>query len=475
MTGLDDPALDQMRSRFERLRSASRRDLNPALSVRLDRLRRLKMMVLEAQDDICGAINADFGHRSQHETRLAEIAALEASIKHAARHVRSWMGPQRMPTRIVYWPGRNRLLAQPLGVCGIISPWNYPLQLALSPAAGAIAAGNVVMLKPSEATPRFSSLLADLVARMFEPDEMSVVTGGQDVGAAFSALPFDHLTFTGSTDVGRKVAAAAGKNLTPVLLELGGKSPVVVDASADVARAAARVAYAKFLNAGQTCIAPDYVLCAAGAADEFTEAYVRAMRRLFGEDPRSTDYSAIISARHRNRLADLVAEARDGGARVRPCFEDQAAFDTQGKFAPCLVQDAKDDMRLMREEIFGPILPVVTFSDAGEAIARINAGERPLALYWFGRDRLALDRVLTGTIAGGVTVNDCLLHYVQEAQPFGGVGASGMGAYHGRFGFETYSKLKPVFHRSAITRTAWLYPPYRKRFARMLALMRALS
>ena len=457
---------------FHRLRHASRQVIGPPLALRKDRLNRLGMLISRHAAEFEVAISADFGHRSAHETRLAEAFVVEAAIAHAKRHVGRWMRPKRIATQPHFWPGSNRLLPQPLGVVGVISPWNYPLQLALAPVVAAVAAGNVVMIKPSELTPRFAAALGRAVAALFTDSEIVVVQGGAEVAQRFSALPFDHLLFTGSTKVGRLVAASAGRNLTPVTLELGGKSPAIVDRSADVATAARRIAYGKLLNAGQTCIAPDYVLCPADMQDRFVDAYVDAAARLYGTDPGNPDYTSIVTPSHFARLERLAEDAQSKGARLRWGGFDRAAGKALRKFPPCVVRDTTDDMLVRQEEIFGPILPIVAAETPDDAIAFVNAGDRPLALYWFGTDAAARDRVLGGTVSGGVTVNDCLLHLAQENQPFGGVGASGTGAYHGEWGFRTFSKDKPVFYRPGLSGLDMLLPPYGATFDRIVSLLR---
>jgi coniferyl-aldehyde dehydrogenase len=373
-------------------------------------------------------------------------------------------------------PARNRLIPQPLGVVGIIAPWNYPLQLTLAPAIGAIAAGNRVMIKPSELVPHFSALLKELVAQKFDATEV-LVTGIEDeIAKAFAALPFDHLVFTGSTRVGRLVAEAAGRNLTPVTLELGGKSPAIIDPSADLDEAAERIAYGKLLNAGQTCIAPDYALVPEGSLQAFAEKVRAQMRRMIGTDPSNKDYTSIISDRHYARLEALVADAANRGAKIlQPATADDPNWKAHRKFPPTLIVGATEHMAVMQEEIFGPVLPMVGYREPAEPIAFVNGRDRPLALYWFGKDRTARDEVLARTVSGGVTVNDCLFHFTQINQPMGGVGASGTGAYHGEWGFRTFSKLKPVFYRSKLNRLADLYPPYGGKIARLEKMLRFMS
>ena len=440
----------------------------PSLEQRLDQLARLRSLIADNESRFAEAISADFGHRATAETVFAEVLFLQGEIRHTRQHLKRWMAPQRIPTQRQFFPATNRLLPQPLGVVGIIAPWNYPLQLTLAPAIGALAAGNRVMIKPSELAPRFAALLQQTIADAFDPTDMTVTGIDGDIAERFSTLPFDHLIFTGSTRVGRLVAEAAGRNLTPVTLELGGKSPAIIDRSADLDEAAARIAYGKLLNAGQTCIAPDYALVAHAAADSLATKLLERMKRMYGTAPDNPDYTSIISERHYARLGELVRDAAAHGARlVQVAPFDDDAWKARRKFPPTIVLGATKAMKVMQEEIFGPILPVIACDSTDEAIAFVNDGDRPLALYWFGTDDAARDAVLSRTVSGGVTVNDCLFHFTQINQPMGGVGASGIGAYHGEWGFRGLSKLKPVFYRSRFNRFADLYPPYGAKLARM--------
>lgn len=461
---------------FQAMVARSRAEPAPDCAVRLDRLARLRAVVADNEERFRQAISADFGHRSAVETNIAETMMVFSEIRHATKHLKSWMAPQRVATALQFLPARNRLMPQPLGVVGIIAPWNYPLQLTLAPAIGAIAAGNRVIIKPSELVPHFSALLKETVAEKFDAMEL-LVTGIEDeIAKAFAHLPFDHLVFTGSTRVGRLVAEAAGRNLTPVTLELGGKSPVIIDGSADLDEAAERIAYGKLLNAGQTCIAPDYVLVPEGSLQAFAEKVRAQMRRMFGTDPANRDYTSIISDRHYARLEGLVADAAQRGAKIlQPAKADDPNWKAHRKFPPTLIVGATEEMAAMQEEIFGPVLPVLGTRDPAEAIAFINRRDRPLALYWFGKDPDTRDEVLARTVSGGVTINDCLFHFAQANQPMGGVGASGTGAYHGEWGFKTFSKLKPVFYRSKFNRLADLYPPYGGKIARLEKMMRFMS
>jgi coniferyl-aldehyde dehydrogenase len=461
---------------FHRIFELTRTRPTPSLGERLDRLARLKAAVSDNESGFEKAISADFGHRCPTETAVAETLLVLGEIRHATRHLKKWMAPQRISTALQFMPARNRLMPQPLGVVGIIAPWNYPLQLTLAPAVGALAAGNRVMIKPSELVPRFSVLLQQAIAAKFDASEMLVTGIDDDIARAFASLPFDHLIFTGSTRVGRLVAEAAGRNLTPLTLELGGKSPVIVDRSADLGQAAERIAYGKLLNAGQTCIAPDYALVPDAEVQNFADRLQGHMQRMYGTDPGNADYTSIISDRHYARLEGLLADAAAKGARLmQPASAGDAAWKSRRKFPPTIVLGATPDMAIMQEEVFGPLLPVVGYKEAGEPVSWINAHDRPLALYWFGKDEAARDEVLARTVSGGVTVNDCLFHFAQINQPMGGVGASGTGAYHGEWGFRTLSKLKPVFYRSALNRLADLYPPYGAKIARLEKMLRFMS
>ena len=457
-------------------RSAFEAERYPSVATRRDRLERLRRIVTQDESRFVAAIERDFGHRSAHETRLAELYIVGAEARHAIRRLSRWMKPRRVATPWHLLPASARIMHQPVGVVGIISPWNYPVQLALAPAVAAIAAGNRVMLKPSELTPATSSLLAELVSASFREDEFAVVEGDADIGQAFSALAFDHLFFTGSTAVGRKVAQAAAANLTPVTLELGGKSPAVFDATADFASSVPRLMVGKLLNAGQTCIAPDYALVPAARLDEFIAAATATVHDLYPQVSTNPDYTSIVNARHFARLTGLLDDARSKGARIMPLGEAGARTDaTPRRLVPTLVAGVTDEMAIMREEIFGPLLPIETYSTPDDAIAKINARPHPLALYWFGADRRHCERMLRQTLAGGVTVNDTLWHFAHEGLPFGGVGASGHGAYHGETGFRTFSHDKGVFVQPRFAAAKLLYPPYGPRFEKVLALLRRLG
>lgn len=453
-------------------RAAFLRDGAPTLAQRREHLKTLRSAMLARRSEIEAALNADFGHRSRHETAIMEIFPIANGIDYLRKNLRRFMRPSHRHVALPLRFGRARVEYQPLGVIGIMAPWNYPLQLALMPLATALAAGNRAMLKPSEFTPATSELLVRMLADIFPQEQVAVVTGDADVGAAFSALPFDHLLFTGSTPVGRKVMRAASDNLVPLTLELGGKSPVIVAKDHPIDHAAAGIAYGKFANAGQTCIAPDYALVDESEIDAFAAAFDKAVAALYPNGPASPDYTAIINDHHHARLSGLIADAREKGAQIRTVGRNaEQASQRPHTLAPTLVLNATDDMRIMQEEIFGPILPVVGYHGIDEAIAYVNARPRPLALYHFGSDGEERNKVLTRTTSGNVTVNGTLLHIAQDDLPFGGVGSSGMGAYHGVEGFRSMSHAKGIFEQGRWNAAALLRPPFGVLADRMLNMI----
>jgi coniferyl-aldehyde dehydrogenase len=461
-----------LRALFEAQHQASRAQIDVPLSLRRDRLLRMRTLINDHGNELAQAVQADFGVRSQQLTEIADLFVLRALMSHTLKSLAKWMKPVKVSTPLYLQPAHAYLQRQPLGVVGVVSPWNYPVQLALGPVITALSAGNRVMLKPSELTSQTSALMASLIGKAFAPDELCVVQGDGALAAEFSSLPFDHLFFTGSTAVGRIVAKAAAANLTPTTLELGGKSPCIVDASCDLESAAIKIAHGKLLNAGQTCIAPDYVLLPKGQEAAFGTAYARAVEKLFPTIAGNPDYAAIISQRHHERLQAMLAAAEGEGARVQIIGAASATGSSSRQMAPALVFGAAADSKLLNEEIFGPILPVLPYDSLGDAINYINAQPRPLALYWFGTDHTARDAVLARTVSGGVTVNDTLLHIAHENLPFGGVGESGWGSYHGEAGFLRLTQQKPVLVQSKWARGDLFYPPYGKRFDQVLALLK---
>ncbi len=456
---------------FAQQQAAQRATPVVPLEVRLDRLTRLQDALVTAEPALVAAISEDFTYRPALESRLYDIDLVLGEIRHAKRHLKRWMRVRRAPVPLIYKPARAEIRPQPLGVVGIISPWNFPVQLALAPMVAALAAGNRVMLKPSELTPRCSALLKDMLSGAFSPDEVATVTGGPEVARAFSALPFDHLFFTGSTAVGRKVAEAAARNLTPVTLELGGKSPAIIMPSADLDRAGRRIAWGKAMNAGQVCVAPDYVLVPRKKMLLMADAIMGAFMHYFPQGPENPDYAAIISEHHHARLEAMVKEAEARGVTL---FRLDGALGEARKFAPTVVLDPPHDLALMQEEIFGPILPVLPYDDPQEALDFVAKHDHPLALYVFAEDKEEQEFWLENTRSGGVTVNDTAIHVGFATLPFGGVGPSGQGVYHGRYGFETFSHLKPVVRQAKYNGMSIAEPPFKGWRKRALKVMRKL-
>jgi len=465
---------------FELQYQASRQHIEVPAMLRKERLLRVQRMLEEHGPVLLAAVQADFGMRSPRLTELADMLVLRKQLAQALRQLERWMRPRHVWTPLRLLPARARIERQPVGVVGIIAPWNYPLQLSLGPCIAALAAGNRVMLKPSELAPHTAVQLAAAVEQFFAPDEFCVVQGESYVASQFAGLHFDHLMFTGSTAVGRRVAQAAATHLTPTTLELGGKSPCILASDCDLEQAALRVAHGKLLNAGQTCIAPDYLLLPRGMESAFEQAYRKAVAQLYPRITGNPDYAAIINQRHHARLRGLLQQAQAQGAQVQvidPGGGQEAApagwgDATQRQMPPALVWNVQPGMALMQEEIFGPILPVVPYDRPDDVVAAINAGPRPLALYWFGKDEKLRDSVLRRTVSGGVTVNDTLLHVAHDHLPFGGVGDSGWGAYHGEHGFLRFSHQKAVYLQGRWSAAQWLYPPYGQRFDKLMAVLR---
>ena len=459
---------DSLAALFAAQRDASLRAPYPPWETRARHLHALRKLLLDHGDALAEAIDADFGQRSKAEVMLAEIVLLKQEIDAALAHGRRWMKPQRRATGKWLMPARANIVPQPRGVVGIVAPWNYPLLLAAGPLVCALAAGNRALIKMSELTPRTAALFETLIAGAFARDHVAVVNGDASVGAAFAALPFDHLLFTGSTRVGRDVMLAAAANLTPVTLELGGKSPAIVGEHARFAHAVDSVIAGKLLNAGQTCIAPDYVLLPRGSEEAFIERARRRVARLYPDFARNRDYTSIVSERHYARLQRLADEAREAGAQLHPLAASDAAA---RRFAPTLVTSAPAHVALMQEEIFGPLLPLVPYDTLDEALAYVNARSRPLALYLYAQDEATIARVMRETISGGMAVNESLMQVACEGLPFGGVGASGMGVYHGYDGFVTFSQMKPVFVQSRVNARGLVAPPYGRLFRTIVNAM----
>lgn len=451
-----------------RQRDALAQAPSPSAEVRIGRLDRAISLVRTHAEDFCTALSDDFGWRSRDASLLTDILASVGPLTYARANVRKWMKPdgRAVEGALALLGARAEVRCQPKGVVGIIAPWNYPVTLLFGPLASALAAGNRVMLKPSELAPATADLVERLVRLNFDEEELAVITGGRDVGIAFSRLPFDHLVFTGSNRVGREVMTAAAANLTPVTLELGGKCPAIVSTSADLGVAAARIMAGKLLNAGQTCLAPDYVLVPRAMADAFVTQAQAAVAAQFPRLRDNPDYSAIINSAHYDRLRGLIADAAAKGAtivEINPRSED---FTEQPfrKLPPTLVLSPGDDMGVLQEELFGPVLPVIAYNSIDAAIAYINARPRPLALYWFGQDDAESAHVIERTASGGVTINDVIFHFGVDDLPFGGSGASGFGRVHGKEGFLEFSNQRAIYRQVRSELIARLRPPYGERF-----------
>jgi len=448
-------------------RAAQRREGPPNARIRTERLQELEDMVRKRADAFADAISADFGNRSRFETSLLEVAVLVSGIRHARKHVKWWMQPSHREVDLNFWPGSAWVRPEPLGVVGIVSPWNYPLQLALAPLAEALAAGNHAIIKPSEHTVNFSDLLKRAIRETYKEEVVGVVLGGPDVAADFTRQPFDHIVFTGSTSVGRKVAASAAENLTPTTLELGGKSPALICPSGSLTKAVKSIALGKFLNAGQTCIAPDYVLAPRERAMEFAELVMAEARRLYPD--LGPDYSSLISVGAFDRMTAAVNEAELGGAKV---MRHPAPSDRDRRvLPPVVVVNPPQSSMLIRDEIFAPVLPIIGYDSLEDALHWINSHPHPLALYVFAEDRREQNTMMDHTHSGGVTINATLLHFAQEGLPFGGVGASGWGAYHGKAGFDRFTHQRAVFRTGFINPANWLSPPYGKRARRLIRFL----
>jgi len=452
----------ELRELLEAQRKAFLQAPFPNAHERIRNLDKLLNAVLEKKDEFVKTLDQDFGSRSRVESLLSDIYMVVASIKHAKKELNNWMKPRHRDVPIVLGAGKAWIMPQPLGVIGIVAPWNFPLNLSLCPLVAALAAGNRAMIKPSEYTPATADLLKRMISDTFPADLVVVVTGDAAVGRDFVSLPFDHLFFTGSTEVGKAVMRAAAENLTPVTLELGGKSPAIVAPDADINDAAIDIAFGKVLNAGQMCISPDYALVPKQKLQLFLGALQTAVNKYYPEGTSSTcDYTSVVNDKHYKRLRGYLEEARTKGAQIVPLSSAGDESENGGrKIAPVAVVDPPESLKLMHDEIFGPVLIVKPYDELDDAIKYINDRPRPLALYLFTKSRNYIERVLSRTISGGVTINDTIMHHAVEDLPFGGVGASGMGSYHGREGFDTFSKLKPVFERLCPRTDRLLRPPF---------------
>jgi len=460
--------IDRMNSVLARQRAAFTAAMPEALSVRRDRIDRAIALLIDHKDAFAKAVSADFGHRSTEQTLMTDIMPSVGALKHARKHFEAWSRDEK---RKAMFPlgligAKAKVVYQPKGVVGVIAPWNFPVGMVMVPMAGILAAGNRAMVKPSEFTERVAELFAEVVPQYFAEEEMAVFTGGVDVGTAFSKLAFDHLIFTGATSVGKHIMRAAADNLVPVTLELGGKSPTFIGRSADKKKAGERIAMGKMMNAGQICLAPDYLLVAKDQEGDMIESVKTGVAGMYPSLLANDDYTSVVNGRNFERLQGYLKDAQEKGAElieVNPAGEDFKSSNGN-KMPLTIVRNVNDDMKVMQEEIFGPILPVMTYDSIDQAIDYVNAHDRPLGLYYFGEDKAEEAKVLSRTISGGVTVNDVLFHNAMEDLPFGGVGPSGMGNYHGLDGFKTFSHARAVYRQSGLDvgKLSGFKPPYGK-------------
>jgi len=467
---------ENLRSLFDRQREAFFARGIPTYGERMEAIWKILDMTERHGNDIAQAISKDFGNRSRHETEASDLLMTISAARFARRHLKSWTRDRKVISNIYSLPGKSRIMSQPLGVVGIVAPWNYPYSFVMMPAISALAAGNRVMAKPSEVTAHTTELMGNMISERFKEEEFAIVQGGPEVGRRFTSLPFDHLLFTGSTQVGREVAKAAAENLTPVTLELGGKSPAILDTTCHPYTAVDALLRGKLFNAGQTCIAVDHVFVPEQRLEmllELLQAKGAAFHPTITDNP---DVTSIINDRHYDRIMDLLKDAEKKGARVIRVQPEGERIPPESRKIPLtLLLDVTPDMRVMQEEIFGPLLPILTYRNLSLLIKELNEKDRPLAMYWFGRSNFNRDQVLERTWAGGMTVNDTLFHILQEHLPFGGVGTSGQGAHMGEAGFRAFSKEKPVFHQYKVNLAKTFNPPYTKLTDRILALTKWLA
>jgi coniferyl-aldehyde dehydrogenase len=453
---------------FKVQRDAYIRDPYPTLQVRKERLRALERILVDNTDAIVEAIQRDFGHRCAEESKILEIFPCVDGIRDTVKRLAGWIKPQRRHVSVLFATGSNQVIPQPKGVVGIVSPWNYPLFLTIGPLTSILAAGNRAMIKMASNSQHLCRLLADKFSEVYPEDTVAILPGVRS--GDFSTLPFDHMIFTGSANVGRTVMRSAADNLTPVTLELGGKSPTIICDDFDVEEAASRILYSKCVNAGQTCLAPDYLFISEGAQDRFVAAAQRIVPERY-PDTNDPSYTSIIDDKAYRRLRMTLDDAQAKGATLVPLVPDASFNDAMRKIPPHLVLDVTDDMMIMQEEIFGPLYPVKTYQSLDEVIDYITTRDRPLGFYVFTNDRARKDKLLYSTISGGVTINNCILHVAQHDMPFGGIGASGMGHYHGREGFIEFSKLRPVFTNPRLSLLSLFYPPYTGRQNKLVDLL----
>lgn len=430
------------------------------LSERKKRLSQFKTAFLASKDALVTAVSEDYGHRSRYDTLISDILPTVAQFNYTLARLAKWMKPTRRSPGLLLAPGSVSIHYQPVGVVGIVVPWNFPINLAVMPLITAIAAGNRAMLKLSEFTPKTNQVLIQIITAVFDDKDVCIVEGEAVLSAAFTKLPFDHLLFTGSTVVGKHVMRAAADNLTPVTLELGGKSPVVVAPDIDIKVAVNRTMLGKSLNAGQICVAPDYILCPRAKVAEFVDEYRKEFNRRYPAAMQNDDYTNIVDDRQYSRLKSWLEDAQQKGAKVETMQDGDSCNDQRHRMLPHLLLDTTDDMQLMQDEIFGPLLPILPYDTIDDAISYIKARPHPLALYIMSFDNATQKKVLSKTISGGVAINDTIMHFAAEDAPFGGVGSAGMGHYHGIEGFRTFSKSKTILKQGKFHSTRFVHAPY---------------
>ena len=464
----------RMRQILDKQKAAHIREGAPSAELRMDRIDRCISQLIKYKDEIADALCEDFGHRSKDQTTFTDVVSSLGPLKHSKANLRKWMKPEKRKVEapLNLLGAKARLEYQPKGSVGVISPWNFPVQLTFAPLANILAAGNRAMIKPSEFTEATSALMEKMFSEVFDEEEIAVITGGPEVGGEFCALPFDHIIFTGATSIAHHVMRAAAENLVPLTLELGGKSPVIIGRSADMEKTAARVMNGKALNAGQICLAPDYVFTPEESVGAFVDASQKAVAKMFPTGLKDNDdYTSVINQRHYDRLQGYLEDAKAKGGEIVEINPAGENFSQQPhhKIPPTLVLNPSDEMDIMKDEIFGPLLPVKTYKGVEDAVSYVNAHDRPLGLYYFGADKAEEAKVLNSTTSGGVTVNDVIFHVAQEDLPFGGVGPSGMGSYHGHDGFKEFSHKKSVYTQTGNEILAMFRPPYGDTFRKQLA------
>ncbi len=463
--------LSALESTFSQQKQYFNQHLYPSYQTRVEQLTALRKVLLSHQTALITAISSDFGHRSADECKIGDILTTVSSLDYTVKRLKRWMKSKRKQVGILFQPASAKVMYQPKGVVGIVAPWNYPLLLSIGPLISAIGAGNVAMIKMSEYSPNLCALLANLLADIFEPAQVAVVGGDANLAAKFTALPVDHLFFTGSTSIGKLVMKSAAKNLVPVTLELGGKSPAIIDANMEIATAVSRLMFGKILNAGQTCVAPDYLFCPRDKVDELVSELSSCFSKMYRHVAENKDYTSIIADHHYQRLQALLQDAKAKGGQVISCAlnpESETDLAAARKLPLTLILDPQENMQVMQDEIFGPILPIIAYDNIEEVINYINAKPRPLALYLCSFDKALQQQLLLNTHSGGVCLNDASLQVAVDDLPFGGIGASGMGQYHGEEGFKTLSHQKSVLTRGRLNFTPLLFPPFNSMIQRFI-------